>query len=81
MLDQSAVSELVGGAAHAHVTITYHKLPSVDKKGLLALLNCSGADTMDSFGCLHAIGGEVIGITSRDATVLRCADEAMLASQ
>lgn len=60
---------------------TYHKLPSIRKERRLALLDRHSTDTVNSLGRLHAIGGKVVGVASRDATVLSCVDETVLASQ
>lgn len=60
---------------------TYHKLPSIDKECLLALLDSSGTDAVNILRRLHAICGEVVGIASCDAAILSCVDETVVASQ
>lgn len=60
---------------------TYHKLSSINQERLLALLDPRSTNTVNSLGCLHAIGGEVVGVASRDASVLGCVDETVLTSQ
>lgn len=60
---------------------TYHKLPSIDKECLLALLDPSSTNAMNIFGRLHAICGEVVGIASCNAAILSCVDETVAASQ